>query len=71
MLSVQVHPRDSEANLIPNGETGKTEGWVVLEADPASCVYAGLKHGTTAEDLRALSEQTANNYLASRPIQSD
>jgi mannose-6-phosphate isomerase len=65
MLSVQVHPRDSEANLIPNGETGKTEGWVVLEADPASCVYAGLKHGTTAEDLRALSEQTANNYLAS------
>jgi mannose-6-phosphate isomerase len=65
MLSVQVHPPDGKADLIPKGETGKTEAWVVLEAEPASCVYAGLKPGTTAEDLRALSKQTANNYLAS------
>jgi mannose-6-phosphate isomerase len=65
MLSVQVHPADSNADLIPDGETGKTEAWVVLEAEPASHVYAGLKPGTTAENLRALSEQTVNNYLAS------
>jgi mannose-6-phosphate isomerase len=65
MLSVQVHPPDDKVDLIPKGETGKTEAWVVLEAEPASRVYAGLKPGTTAEDLRALSKQTANNYLAS------
>jgi mannose-6-phosphate isomerase len=65
MLSVQVHPPDDKADLIPKGETGKTEAWVVLEAEPASRVYAGLKPGTTADDLRTLSEQTANNYLAS------
>ena len=65
MLSVQVHPPDSKADLIPKGETGKTEAWVVLEAEPGSRVYAGLKPGTTAEDLRALSKQTVNNYLAS------
>jgi len=65
MLSVQVHPPDDKSDLIPKGETGKTEAWVVLEAEPASRVYAGLKPGTTAEDLRTLSEQTANNYLAS------
>jgi mannose-6-phosphate isomerase len=65
MLSVQVHPRDSQTSLIPKGETGKTEAWVVLEAETGSRVYAGLKPGTTAEDLRALSEQTANKYLAS------
>ncbi len=65
MLSVQVHPSDCNADLIPEGETGKTEAWVVLEAEPASRVYAGLKPGTTAEDLRALSEHTANKYLTS------
>ena len=65
MLSVQVHPSDCNADLIPKGETGKTEAWVVLEAEPASRVYAGLKPGTTAEDLRALSEHTANKYLTS------
>src|SRR6202453_3410792 len=31
-LSVQVHPADGAAELIPAGETGKTEAWVVLEA---------------------------------------
>ena len=65
MLSVQVHPQDSNANLIPKGETGKTEAWVVLEAEPASRVYAGLKPGATVANLRALSERTVDNYLAS------
>ena len=55
MLSVQVHPRDGQAALIPDGETGKTEAWVVLEAGPQGRVYAGLRSGTTPADLRALS----------------
>jgi mannose-6-phosphate isomerase len=63
MLSVQVHPPDDKADLIPAGETGKTEAWVVLEAQPGGRVYAGLKAGATAGDLRALSEQTADDYL--------
>ena len=65
MLSVQVHPSDDKTDLISKGDTGKTEAWVVLEAEPASRVYAGLKPGTTTEDLRALSEHTVNKYLAS------
>ena len=32
MLSVQVHPTDTHTDLLPAGETGKTEAWVVLEA---------------------------------------
>src|ERR1700722_10714474 len=63
MLSVQVHPPDDRADLIPAGETGKTEAWVVLEAQPGGHIYAGLKAGTTAGDLRALSHQTADDYL--------
>ena len=52
MLSVQVHPSDAHTDLLPAGETGKTEAWVVLEAETESRVYAGLKPGTTAKDLR-------------------
>jgi mannose-6-phosphate isomerase len=65
MLSVQVHPRDDQATLIPPGDTGKTEAWVVLAAGPRALVYAGLKPGTTAADLRALSARTADDHLAS------
>jgi len=66
MLSVQVHPSDDNTNLIPDGETGKTEAWVVLEAAPDSHVYAGLRRsGVTAEILRTLSKVTINDNLAS------
>lgn len=53
MLSVQVHPSDAHVDLLPAGESGKTEAWVVLEAGTESRIYAGLKPGTTADDLRA------------------
>jgi mannose-6-phosphate isomerase len=52
MLSVQVHPSDAYPDLIPAGETGKTEAWVVIEAEKGSLIYAGLKPGTTADGLR-------------------
>jgi mannose-6-phosphate isomerase len=65
MLSVQVHPRDDQAALIPLGDTGKTEAWVVLSVTPSGHIYAGLKPGATAADLRALSARTADDHLAS------
>lgn len=65
MLSVQVHPSDAQADLLPVGETGKTEGWVVLEAQPESLVYAGLNPGTGLDDLRALSKSTVDEMLPS------
>ena len=52
MLSVQVHPSDAYPELIPAGETGKTEAWVVIEAEKGSQIYAGLKPGTTAGGLQ-------------------
>jgi mannose-6-phosphate isomerase len=52
MLSLQVHPADDRLDLLPAGETGKTEAWVVLEAGTRSRIYAGLKPGTTDDDLR-------------------
>ena len=65
MLSVQVHPGDAHRDLLPPGETGKTEAWVVLEAGPESRVYAGLKPGATADGLRrALANGTLADHLA-------
>jgi mannose-6-phosphate isomerase len=65
MLSVQVHPTKANTNLLPAGETAKTEAWVVLEAATESRIYAGLKPGTTEADLRrALTNGTVADHLA-------
>ena len=65
-LSVQVHPEDGQRDYIPAGESGKSEAWVVLEAGKASRIYAGLKPGTTQDDLkRALATRAVADLLAS------
>jgi mannose-6-phosphate isomerase len=65
-LSVQVHPSDAHKELIPPGDTGKTEAWVVLEKGPDARIYAGLEPGTTADVLRqAISNGTVADRLAS------
>jgi mannose-6-phosphate isomerase len=65
MLSVQVHPSDAHKDLLPAGETGKTEAWVVLEAGPESHIYAGLKPGATVDILRrALADGTVAEHIA-------
>lgn len=51
VLSVQVHPSDDQKEYIPRGDTGKTEAWIVLETGDDSLIYAGLKKGTTKENL--------------------
>jgi mannose-6-phosphate isomerase len=53
-LSVQVHPNDARARELEGpAAVGKTEAWVVLEADPTACVYAGLMPATTSDVLRS------------------
>lgn len=65
MLSVQVHPSDLKKNYLPVGEHGKTEAWVVLEARPDSRIYAGLKPGTTADNLKqSLTNGTIADHLS-------
>jgi mannose-6-phosphate isomerase len=66
MLSVQVHPSDSSSELIPAGDTAKTEAWVVIEAEKGSRIYAGMKPGTTANCLRrSLIDGTIADHLVS------
>ncbi len=50
-LSVQVHPNDEIARHYAVGESGKTEAWVVLDAEPTSRIYAGFKDGITPGEV--------------------
>jgi mannose-6-phosphate isomerase len=65
-LSVQVHPSDADEALLPAGETGKTEAWVVLEAGHEAQILAGLKDFTHVAALRqAIAAGTVADDLAS------
>jgi len=65
MLSVQVHPSDQQTEYIPVGDHGKTEAWVVLEAGNESRIYAGLKPGTTFDNLQqSIINGTVTDHLA-------
>jgi len=55
-LSVQVHPGDAYARRHEHGELGKTEMWVVLEADPDAAIILGLAENMTREQLAAAIE---------------
>lgn len=55
-LSVQIHPFDDDPTLRAN-ETGKTEAWLVLRADPNACIYLGLNSDVTEATLRTTLSQ--------------
>jgi len=52
LLSVQVHPDDRLARELLGEPSGKTEAWVVIDAEPAARIYAGLRPGTTCEEIQ-------------------
>jgi len=55
-LSVQVHPNDDYALTNEGNELGKTEMWVVLQAEPQAAVILGLSRPTTPDEFRAAIE---------------
>ena len=55
-LSVQVHPNDQQAALLDPPDLGKSEAWYVIDAEPGSRIYAGLKAGVDRDQLAAACE---------------
>ncbi len=51
LLSVQVHPGDRMAQAVLGQSQGKSEAWIVLEAEPDARVMAGLRPGVSRETL--------------------
>ena len=63
-LSVQVHPGDEMARRIDPAENGKTEAWVIMDAEPGAVLYAGLRDGVDESALRsALTEDRVADVL--------
>ncbi len=58
-LSVQVHPGDAYAAVHEGGKLGKTEAWVILQADPGAELVYGLTPNVTREELTAACQQGA------------
>lgn len=54
-LSIQVHPDDEYAAAHEN-QRGKTECWIILNANPGSGIYLGLKKGTTKKEFKTAIE---------------
>lgn len=49
-LSVQVHPGDAYARRVEGQPNGKTECWVILEAEPAAKIVLGWKRDTSRDE---------------------
>jgi mannose-6-phosphate isomerase len=64
-LSVQVHPNNRRAQELEGPSSfGKTEAWVVLEADPTAILYSGLLPGVDPDRLRrAIVDGTVDELL--------
>lgn len=63
-LSIQVHPGDEYASRYENS-LGKTECWIILEAEEKSGIYLGFKAGVTKERFQKAIEdkEKINEYL--------
>lgn len=67
-LSVQVHPDDAYA-LREENSYGKTEMWIVLEAEEGAGLYLGFDRPIAAEEVRRYAEEgTLETYLSFRPV---
>lgn len=63
-LSVQVHPDDEYAKEHEN-EKGKTECWLILDAEPGAGIYLGFKPEVTRKEFKTALEAglAMNHYL--------
>lgn len=51
-LSVQAHPSDEQAEAMGLDDSGKSECWVILDAEPGASIAVGFREDITAEDMR-------------------
>jgi mannose-6-phosphate isomerase len=64
VLSVQVHPDDRYASQMAQPDLGKTEAWYIVDAEPGSRIYAGLKAGVDRKSLQqAIAAGTTEDTL--------
>ena len=70
-LSLQVHPDDEKARHVDPDENGKTEAWVIIDCQPGSRIFAGLRPGIDRPQLErhirdGTIEETLHEYQVQR-----
>ncbi len=69
-LSIQVHPSDEYA-LKNEGQYGKTEMWVVLDAEPGAFLYYGFDREVSLEEFsRRVEDGTLTEVLRKAPVKA-
>ncbi len=67
-LSIQVHPSDENAKAL-GADGGKTEMWIICEAEPGAYLYYGVKEKISGEKFRkAILDGTITEYLNKVPV---
>ncbi|UUO08179.1 class I mannose-6-phosphate isomerase [Blastopirellula sp. J2-11] len=56
-LSIQVHPDDAQGALLDPPDLGKTEAWVIMDAEPGARMFVGLKANVDRDALQQAIEQ--------------
>ena len=68
-LSVQVHPDDETAADLNLGDGGKTEAWVIVDAEPESKLWLGTDRNYSKAELeRAIQSGELEHCLHSVPV---
>ena len=67
-LSIQVHPNDAQAQALEGEPRGKTEAWVVLDADAGAKLVVGVEPGSTR---RQLADAIQRNRLEERLVYAE
>jgi mannose-6-phosphate isomerase len=62
-LSVQVHPDDRLAARMGLSDPGKSEAWVILQADPGSTIWCGFREPVDRDAVRQAIEAGALERL--------
>ena len=70
-LSIQVHPDDESAEVLGE-ECGKTEMWYIIDAEPDSYIYFGIKDEFSEKEVKEaiLSGADPTPFLNKVPVKS-
>lgn len=69
-LSIQVHPSDENAEEL-QADGGKTEMWIICEAEKDAFLYYGVKEKLTGKKFReAILDGTITDYLNKVPVKT-
>ena len=69
-LSVQVHPDDQQARTLEGDPRGKTEAWIVLQADADARLVKGVRDGTQRASMaEAIRNQTFEDLIVYQTVQ--